>query len=434
MDRLTIQEEIAGYQKILDEFVLTADQRQSVEQKLYSAKKKLREQEEAAQANAVQKEYERIDRLAKQGYLSTQQEIAQLEKIVVKYKLTTEQKIALEDKLYEKKKQLRDEEISSLDNLGNAVVTALKNRYEQQKELEEKRIDESIENWKKWEDETVGAIQGQIDALDDLKNAHDEENKRQEYENKRQALELQAAYEKDDYNRRQIQKQIAALDKEENERLFNVQIEEQKKALQEQADNIRNISAENQERLQNQKSTISETYSKLMNDIALQGEAKKFILENTQDEIVKLINSYAEDYEMLGQSLGERLYSGMTSKVDDINAYINKVAQRTDTAGERTVAANRLNAYIQSVADTVNQISANAAALKNQMAVTANAAADRYYEVQKQYYNTSTNNNISKPVVINMTVNFNEKVNSPVQVRREMEGISQQLAKEILSG
>lgn len=434
MDRLTIQEEIAGYQKILDEFVLTADQRQSVEQKLYSAKKKLREQEEAAQANAVQKEYERIDRLAKQGYLSTQQEIAQLEKIVVKYKLTTEQKIALEDKLYEKKKQLRDEEISSLDNLGNAVVTALKNRYEQQKELEEKRIDESIENWKKWEDETVGAIQGQIDALDNLKNAHDEENKRQEYENKRQALELQAAYEKDDYNRRQIQKQIAALDKEENERLFNVQIEEQKKALQEQADNIRNISAENQERLQNQKSTISETYSKLMNDIALQGEAKKFILENTQDEIVKLINSYAEDYEMLGQSLGERLYSGMTSKVDDINAYINKVAQRTDTAGERTVAANRLNAYIQSVADTVNQISANAAALKNQMAVTANAAADRYYEVQKQYYNTSTNNNISKPVVINMTVNFNEKVNSPVQVRREMEGISQQLAKEILSG
>ena len=129
-------------------------------------------------------------------------------------------------------------------------------------------------------------------------------------------------------------------------------------------------------------------------------------MENTQDEIVKLINSYAEDYEMLGQSLGERLYSGMTSKVDDINAYINKVAQRTD----------------------------NAAALKSQMAVTANAAADRYYEVQKQYYNTSTNNNISKPVVINMTVNFNEKVNSPVEVRRQMESFSQQLAKEILSG
>ena len=434
MDQLTIQSEIASYQKILDEFVLTADQRQSIEEKLYSAKKKLREQEETAQTNAVQKEYERIDRLAKQGYLSTQQEIAQLEKIAVKYKLTTEQKIALEDKLYEKKKQLRDEEISSLDNLGNAVVTALKNKYEQQKELEEKRIDESIENWKKWEDETVGAIQGQIDALDDLKNAHDEENKRQEYENKRQALELQAAYEKDDYNRQQIQKQIAALDKEENERLFNVQIEEQKKALQEQAENIRKISSENQEQLQKQKNTISTTYSKLMNEIALQGEAKKFILENTQDEIVKLINSYAEDYEMLGQSLGERLYSGMTSKVDDINAYINTVSQRTDTAGERTVAANRLNAYIKSVTDTVNQISANAAALKSQMAVTANAAADRYYEVQKQYYNTTSNNSVNKSVTVNMTVNFNEKVDSPVQVRREMEGISQRLAKEILSG
>ena len=372
--------------------------------------------------------------MSKRGLISTQQEISQLEKIAVKYKLTTEQKLALDEKLYQKKQQLRNEEISSLDKLGDAVVSALKKKYEQQKELEEKRIDESIENWKKWEDETVGAIQGQIDALDDLKNAHDEENKRQEYENKRQALELQAAYEKDDYNRRQIQKQINALEKEENERLFNVRIEEQKKALQAQADNIRNISSKNQEQLQKQKETVSATYSELMNDIALQGEAQKFIIENTQDEIVKLINSYASEYEMLGKTLGERLYSGMTSKVDDINAYINTVAQRTDTAGERTVAANRLNAYIKSVADTVNNISANAAALQNQMAVTANTAADRYYEVQKQYYNTTSNNSVNKPVTVNMTVNFNEKVDSPVQVRREMESISRQLAKEILSG
>ena len=433
MDQLTIQSEIASYQKILDEFVLTADQRKSIEEKLYATKKKLREQEEKAQSDSIQKEYDRIDSLSKRGLISTQQEISQLEKIAVKYKLTTEQKLALDEKLYQKKQQLRNEEISSLDKLGDAVVSALKKKYEQQKELEEKRIDESIENWKKWEDETVGAIQGQIDALDDLKNAHDEENKRQEYENKRQALELQAAYEKDDYNRRQIQKQINALEKEENERLFNVRIEEQKKALQAQADNIRNISSKNQEQLQKQKETVSATYSELMNDIALQGEAQKFIMENTQDEIVKLINSYASEYEMLGKTLGERFYSGMTSKVDDINAYINTVAQRTDTAGERTIAANRLNAYIKSVADTVNGISKNAAALKNQMAITANAAADRYYEVQKQYYSTSTNN-ISKPVTVNMTVNFNEKVDSPVQVRREMESISRQLAKEILSG
>ena len=434
MDQLTIQSEIASYQRILDEFVLTADQRKSVEEKLYATKKKLREQEEKSQSDSIQKEYDRIDSLSKRGLISTQQEISQLEKIAVRYKLTTEQKLALDEKLYQKKQQLRNEEISSLDKLGDAVVSALKKKYEQQKELEEKRIDESIENWKKWEDETVGAIQGQIDALDDLKNAHDEENKRQEYENKRQALELQSAYEKDDYNRQQIQKQINALENEENERLFNVQIEEQKKALQLQADNIRNISSENQTQLQKQKETVSATYSELMNDIALQGEAQKFIIENTQDEIVKLINSYASEYEMLGKTLGERLYSGMTSKVDDINAYINTVAQRTDTAGERTVAANRLNAYIKSVADTVNGISKNAAALKNQMAVTANAAADRYYEVQKQYYNTTSNNSVNKPVTVNMTVNFNEKVDSPVQVRREMESISRQLAKEILSG
>ena len=445
MGQLSLESEIASYKKILDEFTLTADQRKSIEEKLYAAQQKQKEQ-------ALQKEYDRIDKLAAKGKLSTKQEIAQLEEIANKYELTTEEKLALEDKLYEKKQQLRQEEIAALDKLGNAVITALKNKYQQQKELEEQRLDDSIQNWKNWEDETVASIQGQIDALDELKNAHDEENQRQEYENKRQALELQAAYEKDDYNRQQIQKQIAALDKEENERLFNVQIEEQKKALQDQADNIRKISADNQERLQKQKETISKEYDERMTDTALQGEARKIVLQSSQEELISLINDYAGDYEMLGKSIGERIYDGMASKTDDIVSYVDKIAKKTDNEKERadkardlerfssdsdnftSTLADKFQSAVSGFERTLNQISANAASRKQQLATTANAAADQYYQIQQKYYNSTQNQNtVSKPVSINVTANFNNKVDSPVEVRRQLEELSQRLAKEITS-
>ena len=53
----------------------------------------------------------------------------------------------------------------SLDTIGAAVTEALRNQYEQQQAEEEKRIDESIQSWKTWEEETCAAIQGQICLL-----------------------------------------------------------------------------------------------------------------------------------------------------------------------------------------------------------------------------------------------------------------------------
>lgn len=449
LEQVSLQSEIASYEWALKHYSATADEKHAVDVRLFQARKKLREQEEAAQTEALRQEYDRIDRLAQRREISVRQEIEQLEKINQQYRLTAEQKTALEDKLYEKKKQLRDEEISSLNKLGDAVVAALKNQYQQQKELEEKRLDESIESWKKWEEQTCEAIQGQIDALDDLKNAHDEENQREEYENKRQALELQARYEKDDYNRKQIQKEIAALDKNESERLFYIQIEEQKKALQEQAEAIKKVSSENQGILQNQKSSTEEQYSSLMNDFALRGEAQKFIFEHTQDEIIRLINTYASDYEMLGTALGESLYNGIHQKTEDIVSFVSRIASRTDTAEEKIKAADMLENYLSSadsrkpsvsgVRDIVNyfasvleQISLSASAYKRQMAVTANAAADQYYSVQKNY-SSSQQTSISKPVDIQMNVYVNGSSDSPVTLRRQFEDISRQLAAEIAS-
>ncbi|MFQ9846648.1 MAG: hypothetical protein ACLRXC_07115 [[Clostridium] leptum] len=87
--------------------------------------------------------------------------------------MNKEEQMELEIKLYNLKKELHEEEINNLNTIGDAVTEALRQRYEQQKQDEEKRIDESIENWQTWEDETCEAIQGQIDALDELEKQQD---------------------------------------------------------------------------------------------------------------------------------------------------------------------------------------------------------------------------------------------------------------------
>lgn len=408
-----------------------------------------------------------LDWLSKQknlGKISIEYEIKFLKKLKQYRQNTADDIYDIEYQLYQAEQKLKDENADSLNTLGDAVVNALKNRYEQQKELEEKRIDESIESWKKWEDETCEAIQGQIDALDELGNAHDEENERQEYENKRQALELQARYEKDDYNRKQIQKEIAALDKDENERLFNLQIEQQKKALQEQMDNIKQISQNNQDSLNNTKEAIAEKYDKLTSDFALKAEAQQTILKSSQKDLIKLINSYAPEYEMAGTSLGEALYNGFKSKTSNISNYVSAITSAVDkaTVSEKKQSAKNAESFwksgssyynsllstaankssdvkqTQSILDKLaarvdsllNSISSTATAYKNQMAITANAAADRYYSTQ-QYYTNSTQSKVSSPTNIYMTVNFNDKVDSPIEVKRQMEYVSQQLAKQI---
>ena len=165
--------------------------------------------------------------------------------------------------------------IGAAVSIGVGLITS---GIQQMKEAEEeKRIDESIQSWKTWEEETCAAIQGQIDALDELEKQQESEEKRREYENKRQAAELQLKYEKDDYNRKQIQMQIAQMEAEETKRL-----EEELEAAQE-------LSARQQEALEKEKETVAKQYEELLSEFNLRAQAEKAIMESSQKEILELI-------------------------------------------------------------------------------------------------------------------------------------------------
>lgn len=460
LDQLTLKSEIASYEWALKNYNATADEKHTIDVRLYNARKKLQEQEDAAVKARAENYLKQIDNKKNLDELTLKSEIASYEYGLKNFKLTADQKQTYEVRLYNARKKLREqeekkeqqrqetarkkreEEIKALDKLGDAVTAALRSRYEQQKALEEKRIDESIASWKEWEEKTCDAIQGQITALDQLKNAHEEENKREEYENKRKALELQKKYEKDDYNRRQLEKELASLDKAENERLFELQIEQQKKALQEQAENVRQTSQERQAALQKEKDDMSEQYETRMSDFALQEQARKTILENSQADIIKLINTYAKDYEMLGSTLGESLYSGISKKVRDIVGYVDTVAQKTDTQSERVSAAMKLQQYFTDSGKRLSSTKSGAAAFdfaemiggirayQSQLTAVAGSAAEPYY-TQKNYYADNQNESTVKNVTVNMTVNLSDKSGSPIELRRQFEDISYQLAKEV---
>jgi|GEM_PF-4730338 len=141
---------------------------------------KSRRQREAEEARKAAEEYQRaleaawqkklddqlkfLDRKKRLGEISTQEEIRQLEIIAAKYAKTTQQKIAMEDKLFEARARLRDEEIGQIDKLNQGIITAISNRYQEQRKIEEKRLKASSDSWREWADESVKAIQAQIET------------------------------------------------------------------------------------------------------------------------------------------------------------------------------------------------------------------------------------------------------------------------------
>lgn len=400
--QLNSQQEYNWLVRINNKYSKNADEQMDMEKRLYNAKKQMQADEEAANTKALQAAYKGIENKKSLGKMNSQQELRQLEQIRQKYKMTAEERMELEIKIYNLKKSLKDEEISSINTLADAVTEALKEKYEEQRKLEEDRINDSIESWQNWEDKTVEAIQGEIDALDELANKQESENKRQEYENKRQQTELQLAYEKDDYNRTQLQKELNRLDKEEAERLAEEQRQAQKKVLEGRIEAVKGQSQATQERLKKKLDEVGEKYDKLTDSFSLKAQAQKFIADSTQKQIISLIKSYASDYEIAGNTVGDALYNGMKAKMDNIEAYVDGIF-------------GKIEAY------------------QRRMANTANASADRFWASQNspQAFQKQT---ASKSVTVQQTVNFNKPVESPVETRRQLDRTNQALAKQISSG
>lgn len=405
MDQLTSQEEIAWLERIQKKYKMYTDEKYDLEYRLYSAKKKYEQELEQAATERLNAEYKAIENKKALGELSAKEELAWLERIQQTFRMNKEEQMELEIKLYNLKKQLHEEDVAALDKIGDVVTEALKNKYEEQKKAEQDRINESIQSWQDWEDETCKAIQGQIDALDELEKQQESEEKRAEYEKKRQATELMLRYEKDEYQRKQLKKQLAQLDAEEQKRLDEEARKAERERLEQEMETTKETSQKQQDALKEELEDLDKTYDELTKDFALRAEAEKAIMNSTQKEIVDLIKSYAPEYDLAGQSIGQKLADGFKAKAGSIVDYLDGLMKK------------------------VQEYQAN-------IAYTANQAADKFWADRKKYEQQIAAS-VAPPVVktsspvVNMTVQINQPVQSPIEMRRQLERVSDQIGRQL---
>ncbi|WCR29712.1 hypothetical protein L3476_13890 [Paenibacillus thiaminolyticus] len=121
------------------------------------------------------------------------------------------------------------------------------------------------------------------------------------------------------------------------------------------------------------------------------------IVENQQEEILQLLESFGDGYNLAGQTLGEKMYQGFASEVNKIQGLIDSIYRQIDAA--RSAAVSAMN--------------------------TASAAAS-----SSSSKSSGSNSSSSTPVVRGVVVNntFNSPVTSPSDVSRSTAKAAQRLA------
>ncbi len=437
MDQLTTQEEIDNLERILNKYAKTNEEKEDIIEKLYSLRKQkakedleyqkamdqltLREEisaidaqiatyKEGAQARrdlekerySLAKELQRqeYDLKVYYGQLTLKQQEQQLSLMLADYKKGTQARIDLEKELYDIQQQIRENGISRIDSVADGVIQALQNRYAEQQRIETERLEESKENWKKWGDEQVEAIQKQIDALDELTKQEDKEEQERQKRRKVASLEQQLLYETDLYNQTKLQEQLANARKELDDWLRQQEREELKASLQEQINQVQQKVEAEQEKIDKQIEANDKYYEELTKEQNLQAEAQKLLMKNNQTEILNLLKNFAPDYNLTGQSLGEQLVDGFMGKVADIEAWFGGLTAKFSQY------QNRIASIATQAADEFYRTHGTATGMQSEAAATGAVVA-------------------SAPQI---TMIFNQPVESPTEIRREMERLAEQLA------
>lgn len=348
---------------------------------------------EEARKKALQADYDRIEHRRHLNEISLEEELAGLEEIRRKHQMTAEEIMAWEEKVYDLKKEIRERDADSIDQLADGVVSALEKRYEAMRDAEIERLDKSREAWEQWRDDSVQAIEDQIAALDKLADTEDEEKKSAEELRKIEKLRREVEYEQDAYNRQKLQQQLDEAVASREERLRKLELKQQKEALQEEIEKIRDQASEKIKELDGEQDAIEKAYEERLKAASLQAEAEKLLMTKSQDEIMDLLYEYVPEYDALGKSMGEKLLEGFQSKVG-------------------------------SITDWFRGFNDQLARMQEELSGSLNAATDRFYESRRD---TAGQSGAGGAPVVQQTVNFYEPVESPSQVARRMEDVNDQL-------
>ena len=338
--------------------------------------------EEEARKEALRLDYEQLEHKRHMNEITLEEEIQLLEQIRRRHQMNAD----------DAKQEIRRRDAEQLDRLSQGVVEALTEKYEAMRDAELERVEESRRAWETWRDDSVRAIDDQIEALDRLAAAEQREDQDAEELRRIEMLKRDIAYEQDEFNRKKLEEQLANAIADREKRLRKQELEDQKAALRQQAEEVERTAQQELDKLDAQEAAIETLYEQRLEQAALEAEAEKLIMENSQQEILALLKTYVPEYDLLGRSMGERMMDGFKSAMGSVADWFNGLSGQLDSAWSQMV-------------QTAGQSATLLAAQSGSAAVS------------------------SPQVNITQTVNFNQPVESPGDVARRMESVNQALGE-----
>ncbi len=386
MNQLTLQEELSALEKQRSFYAEGTESRKQLEREIYQLRLNLMDST--------------LEHQKAMGTLSLETEKRILEQRLKLFKQGTEAYNQVEEQLYEVSQQIREQNAEKIDAIANGVIEALTNRYEQMRDAELQQLQDSADAWDAWAKEQNDAIQKQIDALDELTEAEDREKEEAEKLRNISSLEQQIAYASDDYNKLQLQKQLDAAREELEEWRKDNEREDLRKELEAQKDAVNEAAEAQKEAIKKQQEEIEKEYEELLKEKNIQAEAEKLLLEGNQNEIIDLLKSYAPEYEIVGQTLGEKLVDGF----------------------EQTIG-QRLSYWY-------DRIRAPFADYQARLADAATEAADAFLFGRQ---NGTGGPKTETPPSVVVNVEFNEPVESPTEVSRTLKRTMEQAYRQFIN-
>lgn len=309
--------------------------------------------------------------------------------------------------------------VGQMDKLGNAVTTALSKRYAKEEQLATASLDRQTTALRKSTDDRIAeydrelaaklvllddgtndeinALQAKIDAINAKTDAEDAALEKQEYQTSLAAKQKEL-YEAESADERvSIQDELNDMIADHERKALLASRQQQTEALRTEIEAVRNkaadekatleesyrIKKENEEkkqeaeliRLEAIKQANTEHYANLNSQENLNAEARKLILNNSQTDMVNLLNSYNPSWQDAGQSLGESLAYGLESAKTTIQATVNEIMS---LVGKGTTAAisSSGRSYIVKSGDTLSGIASRLGTSVSQL-VSKNGIKDK---------------------------------------------------------
>lgn len=265
--------------------------------------------------------------------------------------------------------ELRKATVKSLDDIGEALQDSLKAKYESElssiedsieREIKaqedateriiseyEKRYEAKLKTLDEEERAKIEAINGQINAIDNLTEAEERAMDEAEYqkdlsEKKKEALATDSAEE-----RAKIEAEVAEMIAEYDRNKLLEQRDAQKEALKAEIEAIKKQAEQKRAEMEseldsfksneearsraiidglNQRlSNTKELYKELLKEENIYNEARKLMIEKQNDEIQDLLETYNKQWKDKGQSFGESLIDGLKSTQSNLEKEIEKM-------------------------------------------------------------------------------------------------------------